>query len=293
MKLNRFEDANQFYDRVKDYLLEREAEHFLLLRICNSLIHHPEQHNNSQSYLATVEAQRNIIAVAMRTPPHNLVLSKVKNLATLEIIARDLYSDRQQIPGVNALSLEAESFARQWQVLTGQSYKLWMKLRIHQLEKVQPIAKVKGYLRLSRPSDRPLLLNWFEAFATEALGAVEEDTERVVDRHLSQKSLYLWQDELPVSMAVGREATPNGASIGPVYTPPAYRQRGYASSCVAALSQTLLDRGCRYCFLFTDLANPTSNHIYQTIGYQPVCDWGYYRDLQLFANGNQQSTINN
>ncbi len=277
MKLNRFEDINLFYDRVKDYLLDREADHFLLLRICNSLIRHPEQYKNSQPYLVTVEDQKNIIAVAIRTPPDNLILSKVNNLATLEIIARDLYSDRQQIPGVNALSLEAENFARQWQILTGQSYKLWMQLRIHQLEKVQPISKANGHLRLSTPSDQALLVNWFKAFTTEALGTVEEDTELVVDRHLNQKSLYLWQDELPVSMVVGREATPNGASIGPVYTPPEYRQRGYASSCVAALSQTLIDRGCRYCFLFTDLANPTSNHIYQTIGYQPVCDWDYYR----------------
>jgi predicted GNAT family acetyltransferase len=45
---------------------------------------------------------------------------------------------------------------------------------------------------------------------------------------------------------------------------------------VAALSQTLLDQGRMYCFLFTDLANPTSNHIYQAIGYQPICDVNEY-----------------
>ncbi len=55
-----------------------------------------------------------------------------------------------------------------------------------------------------------------------------------------------------------------------------YRRQGYASSCVAALSQTLLDQGRKYCFLFTDLANPTSNHIYQAIGYQPICDMNEY-----------------
>ncbi|MDF5719317.1 MAG: GNAT family N-acetyltransferase [Rhizonema sp. PD37] len=93
---------------------------------------------------------------------------------------------------------------------------------------------------------------------------------------MSQKNLDLWQDKTPVSIVCGSVSTPNGSSIGRVYTPPEYRKKGYATSCVAALSQTLLDRGCRYCFLFTDLANPTSNHIYRIIGYQPVCDWHDY-----------------
>ena len=61
-----------------------------------------------------------------------------------------------------------------------------------------------------------------------------------------------------------------------MYTPPEQRGHGYASAATAALSQLLLERGRRFCFLFTDLANPTSNHIYQTIGYQPVCDVDIY-----------------
>jgi hypothetical protein len=77
-------------------------------------------------------------------------------------------------------------------------------------------------------------------------------------------------------MAGFRGATPNGIRINLVYTPPEYRRKGYATSCVAALSQTLLAEKRKNCFLFTDLSNPTSNHIYQTIGYQPVCDLNDY-----------------
>jgi uncharacterized protein len=61
-----------------------------------------------------------------------------------------------------------------------------------------------------------------------------------------------------------------------VYTPPEHRRKGYASACVATLSQTLLNQGYKYCFLFTDLANPTSNHIYEAIGYQSVGDLSDY-----------------
>ena len=66
--------------------------------------------------------------------------------------------------------------------------------------------------------------------------------------------------------------TPHGIRVGPVYTPPELRGRGYASNLVAAASQAALDDGRRALFLFTDLANPTSNRIYQAIGYEPVRD---------------------
>jgi predicted GNAT family acetyltransferase len=77
-------------------------------------------------------------------------------------------------------------------------------------------------------------------------------------------------------MAGSTGPTPHGIRIGAVYTPPEYRQRGYASACVAYLSQMMLDSGRKFCFLFTDLSNPTSNHIYQQIGYEPVCDVDNY-----------------
>ncbi|MBW4634531.1 MAG: GNAT family N-acetyltransferase [Iphinoe sp. HA4291-MV1] len=275
MKLHRFEDASQFYERVKDYLLSHEALHSLLLGICNTLIRHPQRYD-CQSYLATVEMDGNIIAVAMRTPPRRLLLSKIEKFAAVEALAQDLHYHQEQLPGVSGLVAEAFAFAQAWESITGQSYRLLNQLRIHQLDKVQPISKSSGYLRLGTEDEYLLLLDWYKAFAIEAFGAVEGSEERSLEHHLSQNTLYIWQDEVPVSMACGKVSTPNGGWIGPVYTPPEYRRKGYASSCVAALSQTLLDRGCRYCSLFTDLANPTSNHIYQAIGYQRVGDWNDY-----------------
>ena len=92
------------------------------------------------------------------------------------------------------------------------------------------------------------------------------------------RGLYLWVDGAgqPVTMVGYQGPTPHGMRIGPVYTPPAQRRKGYASACTAAVTQYLLDGGRQFCFLFTDLANPTSNHIYQEIGYQPVVDVEMY-----------------
>ena len=123
-------------------------------------------------------------------------------------------------------------------------------------------------------------LVWLGAFLEEALDPADPDeVERLTDRWLEGhgRTLYLWQDGETVSLCgVGGE-TPHGVRIGPVYTSLAARRRGYASSLVAEASQLQLDAGRRFCFLFTDLANPTSNHVYQTIGYEPVRDVDEYR----------------
>ncbi|MBD2613422.1 MAG: GNAT family N-acetyltransferase [Nostoc sp. ZfuVER08] len=275
MKVNKFQNPTEFYARVKDYLLNQEGLHNLLLGISNRLIENPE-YFDEKPYLATVEENGDIVAVAMRTPPRPLLLSQIKDFQAVELLAQDLSISYPSLPGVNAPTNEAQAFTKVWHSLTGQSYQLKVALRTFQLEKVKSIAKVTGYLRLATDNDRELLKNWYEAFSLEALGEIELDTERWVQRVLHQGTAYLWQDEVPVSIACRGGTTPNGVGVGLVYTPPEHRRRGYASVCVAALSQTLLDRGNKFCFLFTDLANPTSNHIYQEIGYQPVGDWHNY-----------------
>ena len=64
--------------------------------------------------------------------------------------------------------------------------------------------------------------------------------------------------------------------VGPVYTPPEDRGHGWASALVAEGTQWLLDEGREWVCLYTDLSNPTSNRIYQAIGYEPVLDFDQY-----------------
>ena len=89
----------------------------------------------------------------------------------------------------------------------------------------------------------------------------------------SGRRFWLWEaDGEPVALAGASGATPHGIRIGPVYTPPPHRGRGFASNLTAAVSQTLLDEGRRFCFLYANQANGTANRIYQGIGYEPVTD---------------------
>jgi uncharacterized protein len=275
MKIEHFDNTVYYYQTVKDYLLQQEAAHCLMLGLCSSKsrLEQPEQ-----PYLTVATQNELICSTAMRTPPHQLILSKSDSEEAIRAIASDIVAKNMSLPGLISLKSEAMVFARLWQSLTGQSYRLNRAQRIYQLETVKVINYADGHLRQATQSDRSLLVNWLKAFEAEALGEQksEQDYQHWYDLRMNNNSLYVWHHNFPVSMAGFSGSTPNGIRINPVYTPPEYRRQGYASSCVAALSQTLLNRGNKYCFLFTDLANPTSNSIYQKIGYQPVSDVDSY-----------------
>lgn len=278
MQLRRFDNPIAFCDQVEPFLQQNEVAHNLLLRICQQL--REENSRLKPTYLATVEVGEQVVAVAIRTPPYPLVLSMVEDIAAIVLLAEDIHLADPQLPSVNAAQAESDVFAEVWHTLTSQSYTLHMALRVHQLIEVSSLAAARGALRLAEASDQELLARWFIDFEQEALEETRtpEDAWDWAGRQIGYRSIYLWEDgNRPVSVACGYGASTHVGVINFVYTPPEFRKQGYATACVAAVSQTLLNQGYLYCALFTDLANPTSNKIYQAIGYQPVCDWHHYK----------------
>ncbi|MBW4453834.1 MAG: GNAT family N-acetyltransferase [Nostoc indistinguendum CM1-VF10] len=273
MQLHKFDNIQEFWDCTQAYLLQHQVENNLLLSILHTLLHNPERYLG-KPYLAIVQTNGEILAVAIRTPPQKLILSKAQNMDTLRLIAQDLR--QEQLPGSMGLAKEVEIFSQTWQTLTGQFYQRSVVMKIYQLTAVQRVSTARGYLRLATESDRSLLVEWLAAFFSEIDEAVSEDVEHQVDNRLKQQNTYFWVDNTPVSIASSKQALPTIGRINLAYTPPEYRRKGYATACVAALSQKLLDQGCHHCFLIADLANPTANHIYQAIGYHPLSDWHEY-----------------
>jgi len=98
----------------------------------------------------------------------------------------------------------------------------------------------------------------------------------VARARIAEDRLFVWEDGTLVSMAGWGGKTPNGVRVSFAYTPPTQRRRGYATSCVVELTRRLLAEGNRYCCLYNDLANPTSNAIYHRIGYRPLADAAVY-----------------
>ncbi len=273
MKLKHLTEANQDYERTRSFLLQHEAYHSLMFGLLDTILYSPHRFK-SQPYVAMVEQNDTVLAVALQTPPRKLLLSRVEDVQAIAIIAQDLYSMQAQLPGVMATASAAKAFAQHWQELTGQPYHEGTRERFYQLETVQPIPVVSGQLRQATFGDRELLIDWCHAFMEEVSEEIVDwEAEEVVERYLAEGSLHFWQDNIPLSLANFYSSTPNGVRINLVYTPPEHRRKGYATACVAALSQALLDRGYKYCFLSTDLANPAPNHLYQAIGYQPLDDY--------------------
>jgi predicted GNAT family acetyltransferase len=290
MELQRFQRVDEFSHRAERFLLAHEAEHNLILGLCMSTVQQSGRLDR-QPYLATVSQQGAVVAAAVMTPPMNLILSRVEMPEALPLIAQNLYHQHPALPGVMAAPGTVQHFAMRWQALSGQRYRLRTAERIYQLDGVTAVQGVPGMLRRADDADRDLLLAWLVAFYAEADRQPDERQARIAAErnvasrlHSPTSGYYLWVDGAPVSLAGCTGATPHGIRIAPVFTPPEQRRRGYASAVVAALSQSLLDRGYRRCYLFTDLGNPTANKIYQTIGYRPVCDVDEYTFTPAYAS---------
>ena len=226
------------------------------------------------AYFAVVEEGGRVVGVTMRTPPHNLILSEIDDLAAIGPLLEDARAEFGSLPGVVGPKEPVAQFAAG---AGATRRRLEIAQRAFRADHVDAPSGVPGqHARLrarATASSRPA--GWTPSSRRRCPSRRPESSEEFVDRREEDPDggLVIWDDEGgTVSMAGFGGRTPNGIRVGPVYTPPELRGRGYASALTAALTQRLLDGGRRFCFLFTDLANPTSNSIYQRIGYEPVSD---------------------
>ena len=265
--------ADAFLAKAGGLLLEDEARHNLAFGIASFTLDHPHVYTELRGWV--VRDAGDVVGAAMRTPPYNLVLARPHSPGALEALATAI---DDELPGVVGAVPEVDAFAEAWCAQRRATPTIRFDHRIYAMEELVSPRDVEGSARLAGPDDRALVLDWLTAFTEEALhgGDDPERVERSVDARLGPDGaggICLWEvDREPVSLAGFGGPTPNGLRIGPVYTPPDRRGRGYGSAVTAAASSIALARGKRFCFLYTDLANPTSNAIYMRLGYRPVCD---------------------
>lgn len=274
MALRESSRADLFLVAASPLLLADEARHNLIFGICATLDETPDAYPSAR--LWTVEEDGDTLAAALMTPPFNLVVAQPRTGAALSFLAEELHRRGVELPGVTGAVPEVEQFASDWEELTGVRRRARMRQGIYAARAARQPEGVPGCMRTALREDRRFLLDWWRAFEAESLphDAPHVDTEANVDRRLASDAngIMLWEDGDPVSLAAFGGRTPHGVRIGPVYTPPEFRRRGYASALVAQLTQDLLDGGRDLCFLYTDLANPGANRLYRDIGYELVAD---------------------
>lgn len=277
--------ATPFLAKLRPLLEADEAANGLMLGLALRVEADPHAFGDADPYFATVEDE-GVIVAALMTPPHGVILYGTRSpadeavAAALQALADNLQHNGCSVPTVNGPSALSTAFAQHWSTLAGVAFEPSMATRVFKLQAVCSPQYSSGHMRLVTDVDRDLVAAWLRAFTQEAEHNDEVDEVQLhksISHKIADQHLFFWEDGAAVSLAGLTRPTAHGIAIGPVYTPPAFRGRGYATSLVAQLSQQQLDGGKEFCALFTDLANPTSNHIYQAIGYQAVADFQVYR----------------
>lgn len=277
MQLIRFDDIYSFEKRVIGFLLQREAENCFLLGLISNLKKNVGKEAENP-FLVSIEDNGEVVSVAMRTAESRpLAISRLSK-EEIELISDFVAKSLKNLNGVVGPASSCEALSGLLAERLKCKAKLHMGMKCFYLDKVEFKGKASGKFRLAEKEDQDLVLKWTRSFIVEALkDNSPKGYEDAVKRNLEEERFFIWEDEKPVTMALVTGHTPHGIRITDVYTPVELRNHGYATSCVAALSQHWLDQGKKFCFLFTDILNPTSNAIYQRIGYKPICDFSNFR----------------
>ena len=273
MHIARYDNPAVWLDEVGPLLYRAEAENNLPLGLALHAVEFPDSFPEGL-LLLSAHAPGRTVGAALATPPHNLVLSR-QPLEGLDAIAEFLARTSVALPGVIGPDDVAGAFAQSWSRRTGVQPALRMQQRIHECANVVLAERTSGVFRPAAEPDVPLLSEWQTAFSAEVgADAADHDPAALIRRRIEREHLFVWEreGEVVVSCAGLSRQTAHGISVNLVYTPPEQRGRGYATSCVAELTDRALRAGRRFCCLYTDLANPTANAIYRRIGYRPVCD---------------------
>lgn len=202
--------------------------------------------------------------------------------AAAALLAQTLLERGESVLAANGALPAVQLFCDEMAAVNGLAVRVGQHTRLFEMSEVITPAAVPGRLREARADEEDLLVDWYEAFtldaneqAGRAPGSVPDEgpTRDVLRYRLRAGSVFVWEDESkrPVHLTVASVPSYGVSRIGPVYTPKEHRGRGFASAAVAEVSRRILDAGHRVC-LFTDQANPTSNKIYEALGYRPVVD---------------------
>jgi RimJ/RimL family protein N-acetyltransferase len=263
-----------FLNRAEAWLLRAEQRYGLLLGIAYQVLSRAHRYREP-IYWATVEQDdgsggTELVGCAFRTPPHQVGVTEMP-AAAVDALVTSLRETYSNLPGVAGPEPTATAFAERWTARFGGKWLIEHRQRLHSASAVIfPAAPAAGMLRRALAADVPVARAWMAGFIRET--RIRQVGADAAARLIEEGRLHVWMDGQPRSMVGAVRDTPNTTGIGAVYTPPPFRNRGYASIAVATLSQQLLDAGRRSCFLYTDLANPVSNAVYRRIGYQPIDD---------------------
>jgi predicted GNAT family acetyltransferase len=265
-----YEDAASVLATAGEFLRSRPVTHNLILTLLEGRLMHPEP---ARYWVASRAGKP--VGIVFQSPLTRPALLVPMEPDVIEALVDAIAEQGIALPGVNGDAATAASFAGRWTERCKVSALPAMGLRLYELRDLQSIRPVEGALRQVEASDRNLAIKWVREFNIE-IHEPDGDFEKMTDAWITLGQIWLWEDEVTVSMAVCRNPVEGVVRVTGAYTPPQWRRRGYAEACVYEVSKRSIEAGYRP-ILYTDLGNPTSNSTYRRIGYKAVSEGLFYQ----------------
>ncbi|MFJ5896583.1 GNAT family N-acetyltransferase [Streptomyces sp. NPDC093064] len=275
------DDVEEFLARAGEFLRSRPAPHTVHLTVTENLRSsgaRPYGDADPEFGVLAGEDGAGVRAAFLRTPPHPLLLTALTEEEAAVLAAR-LADEGRGVSGVTADRDTAAAFAGAWRRIAGAEVRLRQRMRLYRLgELTVPQPVPPGRARVAGEADRKRLARWFEEFSAAIGEPGAQDPEYWADERVRRGDVMFWRDSdgTPVAMAGMSPKVAGQVRVVAVYTPAHLRGRGYAGAVTVEVSRAALESGAEEVLLFTDLANPTSNGLYQRIGYRPVSDFAMY-----------------
>jgi len=276
VQLRIHDDPAGFLADAGAFLRTATAENSAIMTLLGRMIAAPVP-DDADPYFACAIDRGTVVAAAVYASSSTLQIT-AGPASAFALFATGLAARERQPKCMVGPRESCEAFGEAWRELTGGAFKLRFNLRHLALTATPAPSNTRGEMRRPQPGDYELIADWLCAFMLEAQLPAEEPARlrARLRQRMERGFTRVWFDDGAVSFAGFGEirdgAGPGAARIGPVYTPPQWRGRGYASALVAELSRELLQGGKRTIFLTTDLANPISNGIYEKIGYRRAAE---------------------
>lgn len=273
------QDLSGFLAHAGGFLRSRPDLHTVALTVTETLrTNGLRAYGDQPPVFGVLEVGGQVRAAYFRTPPYRLNVTPL-NPDEAESLAAHLVGLGHPVPGVIAARETTEAFAAAWRRHTGGRGGVSQRQRLYRLGNLtvpQPVPA--GRARVAGKEDREQLARWYVEFVEAAGHAAARDPGAWADSRISYGGITFWESEdgTPLSMAGVTPMVAGQVRVAPVYTPAHLRGRGYAGAVTAHVSRAALASGVREVLLFTDLANPTSNGLYQRIGYRAVVDFAAY-----------------
>ncbi|MED1609910.1 MULTISPECIES: GNAT family N-acetyltransferase [Bacillus cereus group] len=268
IQLHVYEEIVNFKEEVTPFLEKNELENNLILGVLQ-MVHQP-------IFMGIAKQGEEIAVVFLQTEEKKQIIVATSEMAEEDIVelAKKLAEVYPNVPGLIGNKKIVQRLAEEIAVLENKKTTVAMEQGIYELKQVKKKWNGDGVFREVNSDELTLIKQWIYQFCEDVnLPTTKEEAKQTAHTLITNHRLFgLEVDGKLVSVAAKTRPTKNNITVNFVYTPKEERKKGYASNCVAALSQRMLDEGYKTTTLYTDLANPTSNKIYQEIGYEQIAE---------------------